>query len=276
MAKIALMTVHGMGVTRDNYAMEMHQVLKKRLDGSGKSYKLWSVYYQDLLQSNERQVWTRTKERGKVRYDELREFVLYGFGDAAGLENRKELPGSVYERAQEKIASTLLGIYDEHGPEAELVLLTHSLGCHVLSSYIYDAQKYAANIFASAGIWREGNSFIAGLSEDQRKFLSCTTAKFWITTGCNIPIFVAAHKTASIEPIRAPNTAFRWLNIYDPDDVLGWPLQPLSASYEKLVEDRAINAGQGLANFLLTSWNPLSHTAYWTDDDVIKPLADMM
>lgn len=276
MAKVALITVHGMGVMEDNYAMEMEVALQKRLQGSGKSYKLWSVYYQDLLQTNERLVWTRTKQRGKVRYDNLREFLLYGFGDAAGLENRKEIPGSVYERAQEKIAHTLLAIHAEHGPNAALVLLTHSLGCHVLSSYIYDAQKYEANIFASAGIWKKDNKFIAGLSAEQRTFLACTTAKSWITTGCNIPIFVAAHKTDSIEPIRAPNTAFRWLNIYDPDDVLGWPLQPLSDSYDKLVEDRAINAGQGLANFLLNSWNPLSHTAYWTDDDVIKPLANFI
>jgi len=58
--------------------------------------------------------------------------------------------------------------------------------------------------------------------------------------------------------------------------VLGWPLQPLSPQYHELVEDRAINAGQGAAGWILKSWNPLAHTAYWTDDDVVKPLADLL
>lgn len=61
-------------------------------------------------------------------------------------------------------------------------------------------------------------------------FLRAETCMAWVTTGCNIPLFVAAHKTMNIKPIQPPNGSptFKWLNIYDPDDVLGWPLQPLS------------------------------------------------
>ena len=79
-----------------------------------------------------------------------------------------------------------------------------------------------------------------------------------------------------IKPIAAPTPFFHWLNVYDPDDVLGWPLQPLSAGYETLVEDRAINAGQGAVNWMLKSWNPLSHGAYWQDEAVLAPLAGMI
>lgn len=43
-----------------------------------------------------------------------------------------------------------------------------------------------------------------------------------------------------------------------------------------MVEDRAINAGQGAVDWILKSWNPLSHTTYWDDDNVVKPLADML
>lgn len=51
--------------------------------------------------------------------------------------------------------------------------------------------------------------------------------------------------------------------MYDADDVLGYPLNILE-SYAKagFCEVKLINAGG-----LLTSWNPLSHAKYWSDDD---------
>jgi hypothetical protein len=55
--------------------------------------------------------------------------------------------------------------------------------------------------------------------------------------------------------------------------VLGWPLQPLGGGYETLVQDHDIKSGQGFVNLIVKSWNPLSHTTYWTDDDVVEPLA---
>ena len=43
----------------------------------------------------------------------------------------------------------------------------------------------------------------------------------------------------------------------------------LSDGYNALVRDIEVNVGN-----ILTSWNPLSHTGYWTDDDVQEPLAE--
>ncbi|NIQ25048.1 MAG: hypothetical protein GTN88_00295, partial [Gammaproteobacteria bacterium] len=60
-----------------------------------------------------------------------------------------------------------------------------------------------------------------------------------------------------------------WLNFFDPDDVLGYPLKPLSPEYRRAVSrDITINVG-GIA----ASWNPLSHSKYWTDNDFTKPVA---
>ncbi len=60
-----------------------------------------------------------------------------------------------------------------------------------------------------------------------------------------------------------------WGNYYDEDDALGWPLQALSDGYNALVRDIEVNVGS-----IFTSWNPLSHTGYWTDSDVQRPLAE--
>jgi hypothetical protein len=111
-------------------------------------------------------------------------------------------------------------------------------------------------------------------TNQEKEFLSGKTLVRLLTTGCNIPIFVAAHKELHIRAIDRPNDQFEWLNLYDRDDVLGWPLRPLSGGYERLVEDRQVNAGQGID--WLTSWTPLSHKHYWKDRDVVEPVAEMI
>ena len=281
MPTVALVSVHGMGETPRNYAAEVFGQMRSRL-GPDLRERLacYSVYYQDILQKNEQLVWNRVDRQSKVHYDELRKFMLFGFADAAGLENRKEIPGSVYELAQGEIARNLLGACTANHA-MPVVFLAHSLGCQVLSSYLYDAQKARAGGRVGAGVWRDIDAWARmavgrALSEREKLYLAGGTCSGMLTTGCNIPIFVAAHRNMHIKPIAPPTPIFHWLNLYDPDDVLGWPLQPLSEDYRVLVEDRAINAGQGAVNWMLKSWNPLSHSAYWQDDAVLEPLAGMI
>lgn len=285
MTHTALLTLHGMGETERGYEAALVQRLKPRLGASAIDLGIHPVYYQDLLQDNERTVWDRADRQAPMHYDDLRKFLLFGFADAAGLEAGKEEPGSVYEQAQLQIAQALFEACKAHGPDQPVVLISQSLGCQVMSNYLYDAQKkLRSGQSVAAGIWRDIQEFapqIAGrpLADAEIAFLSGRTCRRWITTGCNIPIFVAAHKTMNIRPIQPPpghSADFKWLNLYDPDDVLGWPLAPLSDGYAQLVQDRPINAGQGLVNWLLKSSTPLSHTAYWTDDDVVGLLAQML
>jgi hypothetical protein len=282
MADVALITVHGMGETPPDYAADLGRRLRARIGPRFTGQvDMRAVYYQDILKPNEREIWRRVEGDSIVRYDQLRKFLLFGFADAAGLENRKEEAGSVYELAQIEIAKTLLDIYAANGAGTPVILLAHSLGCQVLSSYIYDAQKARGGMPVEAGVWRDIDHWSRSLqgralTESERHFLACGTALGWITTGCNIPIFVAAHKEMTIIPIAPPRPNFKWINFYDPDDVLGWPLQPLSEGYRLLVQDRAINAGHGVINWLVKSWNPLSHSSYWQDEVVIGELASML
>lgn len=280
MTRVALIAVHGMGETLPDYADGMMEQVRARLGALAGQTVMRSVYYQHILQDNQRLVWERTAATGKVRYDALRKFVLYGLGDAAGLETRKEAPGSVYEQAQGEIAGALLSAHRAR-PGMPVVFVAHSLGGQVLSSYLYDAQKASGGHAVGAGIWRNIDAWAMNalgrpLTASERTFLAGGTCAALVTTGCNIPIFVAAHKEMHIIPIAPPTSLFTWVNYYDPDDVLGWPLQPLSAGYRTLVEDRAINAGGGIRNQLLRSWNPLSHNTYWDDAAVLDALAAML
>ncbi len=78
-----------------------------------------------------------------------------------------------------------------------------------------------------------------------------------VTFGSNIPLFSLA--LPEVRCIEFPPASLaenlkanaKWLNFFDADDVLGYPLKPLSPSYEATVdEDIEINAGG-----LFTSWN---------------------
>jgi len=281
MPQVALITVHGMGETPRDYAATLFGQMRAGLGPQLRERAaFFSVYYQHILQKNEQLVWQRVDSHSKVHYDQLRKFLLFGFADAAGLENRKEMPGSVYELAQGEIARALLGACTLNAA-MPVVFLAHSLGCQVLSSYIYDAQKARAGEPVGAGIWRDIDAWSRPavgrvLSAHEKDYLAGATCSGLMTTGCNIPIFVAAHKEMHVKPIAPPTPHFHWLNLYDPDDVLGWPLQPLSTGYAAMVEDRAINAGQGAVTWMLKSWNPLSHSAYWQDGQVLEALAEML
>lgn len=278
MFKTSLITIHGMGVTKPAYNAELVSSLRKKLKTQLNDVSVQSVYYQDLLQTNEAAVWTACQDQ--VHYDDLRKFLLYGFADAAGLESRKEDLQSVYEMSQRKIAEAFFAGRDAMGTNGPLVIIAQSLGCQVISNYIYDAQKAIkarAGLpnasYPTAGMWQKKYVEDGSWSDEKLRFAAGSSINTIFTTGCNIPIFVAAHKQMQIVAIEKPNDDFEWHNYFDPDDVLGWPLRPLSDGYRELVQDHSINSGSGAINWILKSWNPLSHTTYWTDGDVVMNLA---
>jgi len=273
--KVAFITIHGMGDTPPEYYEEIQKELKSRLGDKFSDLHFGHVYYQKILQENEKTVWLKVAKR--LKWDLLRKFILYGFADAAGLESGKESVNSVYSQAQACIAIELMAARNAMGGDGPVIILAHSLGCQVASCYFWDAMQYVENKNPKVGIWQSEitlkNAVNGGniLSEDEIHFLKGETLKFLYTTGCNIPIFVAAHATKDILPAK-PNKNFQWHNFYDKDDVLGWPLAELSTEYEEVVKDHAVNAGGGIIGWILKSWNPISHGQYWGDDEILDPL----
>lgn len=269
-----LITIHGMGRTKPNYDDDLVTSLSKRLKDRAHALDFASVYYQDLLEPNQKRVWKDVS--GLLRWRRLRAFALFFLADAAGLETRKSEHDSPYTDSQIVIAKRLYTAHTKMGGTGSIVFLAHSLGCQVLSNYLWDAQRFFRCGAANVGIWRNPHQHAMDISgngnfaDDELKFLAGNSVRFIYTTGCNIPMFVAAH--SNIPAIDAPNDRFEWHNFFDKDDALGWPLQPLSASYQSLVSDHSINAVRGLIGWLFKGWNPLSHDQYWYDADVLSHL----
>ena len=105
------------------------------------------------------------------------------------------------------------------------------------------------------------------------------TLTLFYTLGTQIALWSLSHNDFG-EPIQVPSPqlnnhysglAGEWINFYDRDDVLGFPVQKINDAYAQIVVDREVNAGN-----LFSNWNPLSHNSYWKDDEVIDPIAQAL
>jgi len=263
--KLVFITIHGMGETDREYSQGLKQSLEKQL-----GEKIWSqvhfepIYYQVAFQHYQNSVWEKMRQSTTLAWQDLRKFMLFGFSDASTLEHRATDEGSVYKKIQKLIIYYLKVAREELlSNDIPVVIVAHSLGCQVISNYLWDAQK-------NKGIWQLGNLDYPELPPEQEDFIKLKSLKYLFTTGCNIPLFVAGF--ADIKAIPKPNPDFKWLNYYDKDDVLGWPLKPLSPSYDLVVdEDIEIDSGN-----IWQSWNPQTHDGYWTDEEFIKPLSQVI
>ena len=260
MPDVAVAVIHGMGSQEPDFAEPLIEELSRRVQNRGKNPAqiAWQpIYWADLLSGAELAYFRRAKNRADLDYLRLRRFVVTAFGDAAAYQQVTSVHNTTYQDVHGRVREAIHRLYvDGLGSRPKpLIVLAHSMGGHILSNYVWDAQRQQG----TAAPPFERMSWLSGI----------------VTFGCNIPLFTFAY--SQVEPIHFPPSGLRadlkekarWLNFYDPDDILGYPLKPISESYAQVVSrDIAINAGG-----LFSSWNPLSHNGYWTDNDFTRPVA---
>jgi hypothetical protein len=268
--RLGVLVIHGIGEQKADFAAGLIDEVSGRL-GSRRDDVCWMpVHWAALLEPSETALLTRLSAGGDLDWQWLRRFVVHFLADAVAYQRvpgESARPG-VYVAIHTLIARKLHELRERirasapaDAPEPPLVVVAHSLGGHMMSNYIWDQQnphELRGQVLATPF---ERAESLAGM----------------VTFGCNIPLFALA--LPEIRPITFPapglpaplTAAAKWLNLYDPDDVLGYPLRPLSESYAATVEDMIVNVGNPL-----TSWNPASHNEYWTDNAVTKPIAGLL
>ncbi len=264
--KLAVAIIHGMGVnTRPGFADGLVADLRKHLTKAGKDateVAFKSLYWADITQAPQEQYLKAARSAVPLDFISIREFIVGAFGDASAYQQTGDANNSTQALIHQRIEQQLNDLYVKQlgGNSVPLITIAHSLGCHIISNYIWDVQ--ARNVALK---------HLSGFE------------KFWshagmITFGCNIPLFTFAHR--KVLPIEFPSPRLspelkalaRWYNYYDRDDVLGYPLKPLSKAYAKVVDaDIEVNVGG-----LLSSWNLTSHSHYWEDNSFTKPAARLL
>jgi hypothetical protein len=260
-AQVGVLVIHGIGSQTPDFAAAFVSQLSATLEQSGipsDRFAFEPVYWADILAVAQRRLLDRLATAGRLDWRPLRMFVAETMADAVAYRRGHPREWDIYHQVHWRVYAGLAALRAQLADKsAPLVGIGHSLGSVILSDHIWDEQK-------GEGFGRD-------------PFTRCETLAGLITFGSNIPLFTTGLQDvrcirfppggpALREPLRR---VAEWRNYYDRDDVLGFPLRPLSLSYgESVTEDAELNSGN-----LLESWNPLSHNGYWKERQLLQRAA---
>lgn len=263
---IAVMLVHGIGTQTELEVDENTQRLRQALsDQVGDQAVVRIAYWGNALQNEQNILQSRLKtSKAPLDWAAFRGFIMGYVADAIAYQPTGH-DQRAYDVVHSSVARTLADLAVEAGPTAPLVVIAHSLGAVITSNYMWDVQNDTRRALIPTAVRR--------FMRDTPLELGHTFAGFY-TLGAPFPLWSLrfvdfGRPIAFPAPELAqhhPGLPTEWVNIYDRDDVLGYPLRPINAAYADVVsEDIEANIGR-----IYESWNPLSHIAYWRDDDVIE------
>lgn len=272
MTKLGVALVHGMGNQGPDFADASIEELRNRIRGSGKdpNHVSWKpIHWGGILNGRENELWSKLSAENDLDHVRIRrDIVISGFGDAIAYLGPAFQNSTVYNPIHNKIAAALTELREtlDKKDKSPLVILAHSLGCTIVSNYIWDAQN-ETGIPPSAAT----------------SFAKAETLSGLITFGCSIPLFTLSRPLTQVKTIKFPGpksgscfpgtnatarrSVLKWNNYFDADDILGYPLKPVNSAYDKVVDsDIQIQTGTILG----------AHTGYWTDNDFTRPVAQQL
>jgi hypothetical protein len=209
----------------------IREVLWSSVTGSIQA-KLWERMFPGMA-SDEEPPWWQPWAR-------LRYFVVHYLGDTVAYD---EPPGKSKYGPIHRVAWNVM---DRLAIPSSLTIVGHSFGAVIASDLVADA--------VDSGRPGHIKAWPAGLK---------LTNLF--TMGSPLSLYaVQFDELEELQPIKLQDQEHGlWINIYDSQDVLGFPLKKVNAEFDQAVfADKAINAGSW--------WNPmsatpLSHEFYWDD-----------
>jgi hypothetical protein len=206
---------------------------------------------------------------GQLHYPALRWVAIDFVGDAIAYQIS---PGErrVYDAIHAEVATTLGDLAAAAGEDAPLCIIAHSLGTVIASNYLYDLQTERAGRKRLVPTTVRTRMRATPLERGE-------TLAHLYTMGSPLALWTLRYPDFGV-PIAVPSphleehhpgVAGEWVNFYDQDDLVAYPLKPLSDAYARAVTADCDVRLRGL----LSSWNPLVHPWYWNDGRVIDPIA---
>lgn len=270
--KVGVLILHGIGNQDETYADDFMDGLRKHFISLISSFhhspetqiEMVPVFWGGVFNEREDELWSSVNVDDTLNYASLRQFVIRFFGDAIAYQ---PAPASFphlnpnYERVHEAVAKGLHTLSQKAGETSPLTVVSHSLGTVISSNYFYDLQFLSDKIPESINSFRKDNPLENGE----------TLANFY-TMGTPIPLWTLRYADFD-NPICVPSPHLQkhypsvkgeWVNFYDKDDAIAYPLRSLNDQYKKSVtKDMEVNSGN-----LLASWSPLSHMYYFKTEKI--------
>lgn len=269
--KLGIAIIHGMGNQKQDFADEMVGLIKNQfaqkiecIVKKPSSYLVFEpIQWSSVFEEREEKLFKDVVLENDLNFKGLRKFTIQYVGDVIAYQ-QVETSKQNYERVHELIGKHLNIISSKAGKDVPLCIISHSLGSVIASNYFYDLQAKRNSV---SSIVNESSPLEKG-----------QTLTLFYTLGTALPLWSLRYHNFN-RPINIPSRELQqhypglkgeWINFYDKDDVLGFPLRDVDQTYHDAVtEDRQVNIGG-----LLTSWNPFCHTGYFKNMEVIEQIVD--
>lgn len=137
------------------------------------------------------------------------------------------------------------------GP-GSLTVIGHSLGSVIASDYLYDHMQGAAQPHHMVGV---------NLALKNMILLGSPMALYALRDNPFAKRDQLANSLTS--PVQVDPEGGLWLNFYDPNDPISFPLKPIHSYAEAGVIDYRVRAGNWL-----TAWNPACHLGYFRSSEI--------
>lgn len=271
--KIYVIIVHGIGTPRPGYARpliqgitskfnhKLQQALKTKSDQSG-NLVIREVIWDEILAVPQEKLAEILKKSFKSHAPVgLRALFSYIFSFVTRLvfrlrttfaaESISDIIGYKNKDAYPKIHLCLEKIIDDlakSGHPAQeknrISIISHSLGTVISSDYIYDRVKKFGH------------------------FHDRLTLANFFTLGSPIALFALQYGVELFKsPVRVEDPSGQWINIFDLDDPIAYPLKKLNEAYDRAVSlDAEVNTG-GFGT---------SHTRYFINETVQEIIASKL
>lgn len=295
---VSVLLVHGINVSSQDWADGLINGIKGRLPRELAAITFCEpAFWANIVRPHQRNFFQRAQYAGDIRPNKSRRFALEGLGDAAAYQKTPRRFEAPYYLIQKRVREALERLDVADDPHRPLIVIGHSLGCHILSSFIWDVNNIKQ--YAPADLDGQDpltQKFHKALVEGS-PFRRLDTLAGFITMGSNMPLFTFTFERHDVMPITKarggrvpafPGPALsdeqkkraRWLNYYSRNDLLAYPLKPLynlGPDEEVLQDIRVCSEGW------LKSWHGFSplnayaaHTGYDRHPAVLQGAADMI
>ncbi|MBD7964047.1 chemotaxis protein [Fictibacillus norfolkensis] len=272
--KIAVAILHGIGNQNEDFSDLFIEVLTKRFSQQIKPFYatpeeeliIQPIYWGSVFNERESHLWQRLNKEDNLDFKQLRQFVIHFFGDAIAYQPVVDHNPN-YIKVHEIYARGLRKLSEVAGEDAPLFVIAHSLGTVISSNYFYDLQFISERI--SEDVVR--NMHKTPLEKGE------TLTSFY-TLGSPLALWGLRY-TDFDKPIQVPSPHLKnhhpeiqgkWVNMYDKDDVFGYPLKTINDSYDRAIAvDKELNSGG-----FISSSTPLSHNNYFKTNEVINDIGD--
>ncbi|MFA5958009.1 hypothetical protein [Hyphomicrobium sp.] len=298
---VAIVFVHGIHTFAPGYHAGMQAAIEARLPKRLRDYVTFrSVFWAERVRQRQKEYLDAVAKKNLFPVTPYRSLVVQGLGDAAAYQKTKSFRNSSYYEIQADVRAVLESLDAENLPNRPLIFIGHSLGCHIVSSFIWDVNTIKN--WDETRLVQEGEEIreFAVHLKNGSPFRRLDTLAGLVMMGSNMPLFTFTFGPGRILPItssRDPSDppAFpgkdlpadmrsraRWLNYYSRNDLLGYPLKPLNDAYanEPLLDDIEVASEGWFLRGVGRLSQPLvahqAHTGYWNNRRVVRGAAELI